>query len=55
MKKLRTILLIAAFAALICLAFKWFYGLANDNYSDYDGGRGKYDISASQTTASVWP
>ncbi len=45
MKKLRTILFIAAFAALICIAFKWFYGLANDNYSDYDGGRGKYEQS----------
>jgi hypothetical protein len=45
MKKLRTILLIAAFAALICLAFKWFFGLASDNYSDYDGGRGKYEQS----------
>ncbi len=45
MKKLRTILLIAAFAALIYFGFKWFMGVANDNFSDYDGGRGKYEDS----------
>ena len=49
MKKLKTILLIAAFAALICIAFKWFYGLANDNLTDYDGGRGKYEESVDES------
>ena len=43
--KLKTILLIAAFAALIYFGFKWFMGLANDDLSDYDGGRGKYEDS----------
>ena len=42
---IKRLLIIAAFAVLVVLGFKWFMSLANDDLGDYDGGRGQYEDS----------
>ena len=36
-----TVALIVGLGAAIWFGLKWFGGVANDNYGDYDGGKGK--------------
>jgi len=42
-KTVKTIIIIAALAALAFVGLKWFAGFANDDLGSYDGGRGKYE------------
>ena len=44
-KTLKTILIIAAFAAAAYFGLTKFAGFANDDLGDYDGGRGEYEDS----------